>query len=113
MNNFKMMLFNGLMLIVLGLISYFNSPEAERSATALIAPIVGTILVLLSFPTKNGNRTAAHIGVVLTVLVAIALIIPITRSGSPYAIIMCIISFIAVIYYIKGFMTMKREKQNA
>lgn len=110
MNNFKMMLFNGLVLIGLGLISYFNSPAAERSATALIAPIVGIILVFLAFPTKNGNRTAAHIGVVLTVLVAIALIIPISRSGSPYAIAMCVISFIAVIYYIKGFMAMKKAK---
>lgn len=110
MNNFKMMLFNGLVLIGLGFISYFNSPAAERSGTALIAPIIGIILVILAFPTKNGNRTVAHIGVALTALVAIALIIPISRSGSPYAIAMCIVSFIAVAYYIKGFIDMKKAK---
>lgn len=108
MNNFKMMLFNGLVLIGLGLISYYNGPV--KSGTALIAPIAGVLLVILSFPTKNGNRTAAHIGVAITLLVAIALIFPIIRSGSPYAIAMCVISFIASAYYIKGFMDMKKAK---
>jgi hypothetical protein len=109
MNNFKMMLFNGLVLIGLGLISYFNSDV--KSGTALIAPIAGVILVILAFPTKNGNRTAAHIGVVITALVAIALIFPIIRTASPYAIAMCAISFVALIYYIKGFMAMKKAKE--
>jgi hypothetical protein len=108
MNNFKMMLFNGLILIVLGLISYFNSDV--KSGTAMIAPIAGVLLVILAFPTKNGNRTAAHIGVVLTLLIAISLIVPIIRSGSVYAIAMCVISFIAVAYYIKGFIDMKKAK---
>ena len=109
MNNFKMMMFNGLMLIILGLISYYNGPV--KSGTALIAPIAGVLLVILAFPTKNGNRTAAHIGVVITLLIALSLIFPIIRSGSIYAIAMCVISFIAVAFYVKGFMDMKKAKQ--
>ncbi|HRE40194.1 MAG TPA: hypothetical protein PLG90_02590 [Ignavibacteria bacterium] len=107
MNNFKMMLFNALVLIVLGIIVYVNAET--KSPTALIPIIAGAILLILSIPTRNGNKIAAHIGVVLTLLIAIALIMPIRRTGNVYIVAMCIISFIAFVYYVIGFIKRKKE----
>ena len=111
MNNGTVMLFNAIVLLVLGLISYFNSDV--KSGTALIAPAVGLVLLFLSFPVKKENRTAAHIGVVLTFLVAAALIAPVIRSGSPYALAMCIMSFVCFFYYIMSFVKRKKEREAA
>lgn len=109
MNNASVMLFNAIVLLVLGLISYFNSDV--KSGTALIAPAVGLVLLFLSFPVKKDNHIAAHVGVVLTFLVAVALIVPIARSGSPYALAMCIMSFVCFFYYVTNFVKRKKERE--
>ena len=109
MNNGTVMLFNSIVLILLGFISYFDSNV--KSWTALIAPVVGIILFFLSFPTRKEKHVPAHIGVVLTLLVAIALIVPIIRTGSPYAIAMCAMSFVSVIFYVMNFMKRKKERE--
>jgi Ca2+/Na+ antiporter len=110
MNNATVMLFNAIVLIVLGFISYFNSDV--KSGTALIAPAIGIVLLFLSFPVKKDSRVAAHIGVVLTFLVAAALVVPVARTGSPYALAMCIMSFVCFFYYISSFVKRKRERES-
>ncbi len=60
---------NGFILIVAGLFSFFSNPE--RPFTALIAPAVGIILLILSIYVKKANKTVAHIVAGLTLLFAI------------------------------------------
>ncbi len=61
------MIANAIVLIGLGVFGYFIS----GSPTALIAPGIGLILLILSFPVKNENKTAAHIAVAVTLIAAI------------------------------------------
>lgn len=105
------MIINALVLIVLGLAGYFTAEPAGRSMTAFIGPAVGIILLLLSPAVKKGNSTATHIGVVLTIIVAIALA---TRmgGGNPYVIAMGVVSMIAVIVYIMDFIRRKKERES-
>ncbi len=101
------LLINALVLIIVGILSYMTTNV--RSATALIAPAVGIIMLLFVGSVKKGSRSAAHAAVVLTLLITLALIVPIIRTGSIYAIIMMIVSLFAVIYYVMGFINRKKE----
>lgn len=101
------LMINAMVLIIVGILSYMTS--GVKSYTALIAPAVGIILLVFYSHVKNGNRNAAHAAVVLTLLITLALIVPIIRTGSIYAIIMMVVSFIAVIYYVMGFIERKKQ----
>lgn len=67
---------NSILLIVVSGYAFFSSPEP--SVTALIPAIAGLILFSLTPWFKPGNKVAAHIAVLLTFLVLIALIKPLT-----------------------------------
>ncbi len=57
---------NGIILIAVGLFSYFANPE--RPFTALIGPIVGLILLLSYKYIKNSNKVVAHFIAALTLI---------------------------------------------
>lgn len=101
------LLLNALVLIFVGAISYMTI--TVKSPTALIAPAVGIIMLLFVGSVKKGSRSAAHTAVVLTLLIALALIVPVIRTGNIYAIIMMSVSFLAVIYYVIGFIERKKQ----
>jgi len=105
------LLFNGLVLIILGTIGYFMSDV--KSMTAFIGPIIGLILVILSFPTKNNNKVAAHIGVVLTLIAVVAFLIVGIKRSNTYVIVMAISSLLSLIALIAGFMRRKKERETA
>ncbi|CAN5517586.1 hypothetical protein BH10BAC5_BH10BAC5_24280 [soil metagenome] len=101
------LLVNALVLIILGSISYITADV--KSPTALIAPAVGIIMLLFVGSVKRGNMKSAHAAVILTLLIALALIIPVLRTGNIYAVIMMSVSLIAVIYYVTGFINRKKQ----
>ena len=111
MKEHSALLFNGIILIILGTVGYFMS-EA-KSPTAFIGPAIGLILVFLASPVKNNNKTAAHIAVVLTLIAAgVFLFVGIKRSNT-YVIIMAVTSLLSLIMLIMGFIRRKKEREAA
>ncbi len=95
MNIYKIMIINALVLIALGVYGYISS----GSPTALIAPAIGLILLGLSFPVKNENKTAAHIAVGLTLLASIMFFVTGFLRGNMIVVVMAVFTLIAFILY--------------
>jgi choline-glycine betaine transporter len=111
MKEHNALLFNGIILIVLGTAGYFMSDA--KSATAFIGPAIGVILVILSGPVKNNNKTAAHIGAVLTLIAVVAFFIVGLKRNNTYVIIMAVTSLLSMIMLIMGFIRRKKEREAA
>jgi len=99
---------NALVLVLLG--SWAYSSSETPSVTALIPVITGIILLAITPGFKKGNRVLAHVAVVLTFLILIGLIKPLTGAigradgtGIARVIIMIITSLAAMIIFIKSF----------
>lgn len=107
MNIYKIMLANAGVLIVLGLYGYFSS----GSPTALIAPAIGVILIVLAFSVKNENKTSAHIAVGLTLLAAIMFFVTGFMRDNMIIIVMAIFTLFAFILYLMDFMRRKQERE--
>jgi len=108
-------LINAIVLIALGAWGYFGSDHP--SATALIPVGMGVILLVLNFWMRNGNRIVAHIVVVLTLLILIALIKPLSGAigrSDPTAIIrvsiMMLVSVFAMAVFVKSFIGARRKE---
>ena len=67
-------LINSLVLVTMGLWGYLDSDS--RPITALIPVIVGVILLIINSGVKKENKIAAHIAVLLTLLIIIGLVRP-------------------------------------
>ncbi|MCY4561803.1 MAG: hypothetical protein OXC03_05780 [Flavobacteriaceae bacterium] len=67
-------LINALLLLGLSLWGYFDSELP--SLTALIPAVFGAVILLLNSGLRKENRVTAHIVVILTFLIAVALIMP-------------------------------------
>lgn len=107
--NHTILLINAIVLIALGVYGYFSS----GSPTALIAPAIGAVLLGLSFPVKNENRTASHIAVGLTLIASIAFIIIGIRRGNAMVIGMGIFSFLCFDMYVLNFLLRKKKNNSA
>lgn len=108
-------LINSIVLIALGLWSYFGSDTA--SFTALIPVFAGVILLALVKPMKSGNTVVAHIVVTLTFLLLLAFIKPLTGAidresqiGILRVVVMMLSSLFAMIIFIKSFIDARRKK---
>jgi cytochrome b len=108
-------LINAALLIILGLWAYFSSDTP--SFTALIPVIAGVILLLLNSGIKKENKTIAHIAVVITLLVLIGLIKPLTgalgRDDSmavTRVIVMILSTLVALISFIKSFVDARKNR---
>lgn len=104
--NHIIMIINSVVLIALGVYGYFTS----GSPTALIAPAIGLILLILSFPTRKENNTAAHIAVVLTLIASIAFIVIGFRRGNTMVIGMGVLTFVCFDLYVLNFILRKKRK---
>ena len=110
---YKSSLINAVLLILLGIWGYFGS----GSATALIPVIFGLILLILYPRVKKESKIPAHLAVILTLIVAIALFKPLSSSLAREdvgaiirSLVMLLSSVVALIGFIKGFITARKLK---
>ena len=107
MNIYRIMLVNAAVLIALGVYGFIIS----GSPTALIAPGIGVILIILAFPVKNENKTAAHIAVALTLLSTIVFFVTGFLRRNMIVLVMAVFTLLALIIYIMDFMRRKKERE--
>jgi hypothetical protein len=112
---FMASLINAALLIILGGWAYLAS--ANPSATALIPVGFGVLLLAFNRGLKNENKVAAHVAVLLTLLVLIGLIKPLMgamdRSDSlalTRVLIMMFSSLYALVTFIKSFVDVRRKR---
>ena len=110
---YKSSLINAVLLIFLGVWGYFSS----GSATALIPVVFGLILLILYPGVKKEAKIPAHIAVILTLIVTIALFKPLSSSLAREdvgaiirSLIMLTSSIVALLGFIKGFITARKLK---
>ena len=119
----KMNLINALTLILLGLWGYIDVSNYKLATiisfehwTALITVLFGIILLLCNKGIQNSNKAIAHVAVVLTLLVLIALVgkrLPISIDqggvGLFRVLAMSLSSFIAFIAFIRSFIENRKK----
>ena len=110
---YKSSLINSVLLIFLGVWGYFSS----GSSTALIPVVFGLILLILYPGVKKEAKIPAHIAVILTLIVTIALFKPLSASIAREdvgaiirSLVMLISSVVALIDFIKGFIAARKLK---
>ena len=108
-------LINAILLISLSIWGYLSSETP--SITALIPTVFGILLMLLNKGVKNENKVAAHLAVLLTLLVILGLIKPllgsVERKDYPAIIrvnIMLLSSILAMVYFIKSFIETRKKR---
>jgi hypothetical protein len=106
------------LLIVLPLWGYFSSDSP--SMTALIPTYIGVALLLLNKGVKNENKIVAHIAVLLTLVVLIGLIKPLTgaigRSDTAAMIrvfVMILSTIIAIVFFVKSFIDARKKRMES
>ncbi len=116
MKPFQANLVNAAVLIILGLWGYLGSETP--SATALIPVGFGVIFALATPPFKKENKVVAHIIVLLTLLIIIALFMPLRGAlgrGDTIAAarvgIMIATSIVAMVIYIKSFIDARKARE--
>ena len=109
-------LINAVVLIIMGLWGYFSSEDP--SATALIAPAFGGLFLLSTPLMQRDNKIAAHIVVLLTLLLIIALFMPlmgaIGRSDTAAIIrvgIMIASCVFAMVAFIQSFIAVRKARK--
>ena len=107
-------LINSIVLISMGLWGYFESDT--RPITALIPVIFGVILLLINSGVKKENKIAAHVAVLLTLLIIIGLVKPFLGTlgrGNIVGILrvsaMIITSLWAMIIFVQSFISARKS----
>ncbi len=113
MNAYKANLINSATLIVFGLWGYFVS----SSLTALIPVVFGVILLICSKGVKSQNKIIAHIAVLLTLIILLALVgmrlpksIESPGPGLFRVILMISTSVLAMVFFVKSFINARKNK---
>lgn len=117
MKEYQMSMINAVLLILLGLWGYFG--PTTPSATALIPVIAGTVLLLFTNKVKAGNRTIAHFVVMLTLVMLLGLIKPLTGAigrsdhmAVVRVIIMMISCMLAMIWFVLSFISARKARRS-
>lgn len=100
------MIANAVVLIGLGIYGYFVS----GSPTALIAPGIGVILIVLSIPVKKENKTATHVAVGFTLVATIMFAVIGIGRGNLIVLVMAVFSLFALYMYVMDFVRRKKER---
>ena len=116
MKPYQSNLLNAVVLIAMGLWGYLSSDSP--SPTALIPVGFGVIFALATPPFKKDNKIVAHIIVLLTFLLIIALIMPLNgalKRNDTMAIIRVVImlatSIYALVTFIKNFIAVRKARE--
>ena len=112
MKPFQANIVNALVLIGLGLWGYLSS--TDPSPTALIAPISGVLLLAMTPGVRTENKVIAHIAVLLTLLLLVALFMPfMAREGiaKMRVGIMMFSCLIALVVFIKSFIDARKARE--
>lgn len=116
MNTFYFYVINAVTLIVVALVGYLGSETP--SVTALIPVFAGLLLLTFVKGFKSGNKTIAHIVVVITFLTLLALFKPlsgaISRNDSAATIrvlLMILTGIIAMAAFIKSFIDARKNRK--
>lgn len=109
-------LINAVLLIVLPLWGYLSSETPSK--TALIPAGIGIILLAMNPGVKKENKVIAHIAVLLTLLILIALIKPLMGAvgrGDGLAIlrlaVMIISTALAMVFFVKSFIDARKRRE--
>jgi len=109
-------LINAILLIGLSLWGYFSSETP--SITALIPTVIGAALLAMNPGVKKENKVMAHIAVVLTFVILIGLIKPLTgavgRDDNLAVIrvgIMLLSTIVALSAFMKSFIDNRKKRQ--
>ena len=116
----KMNLINALTLVIVGLWGFIdvNTPSLETgiSWTALIPVFFGAVFLLCQKGIKNDSKIIAHISVVLTLLILIALVgkrLPISIENGGIGLfrvaVMSLTSLLAFIIFIRSFIENRKK----
>jgi uncharacterized membrane protein len=104
-----------IVLILMSCWAYFSSDTP--SVTALIPGIFGVIFLALHGLLKKENKVAAHVVVILTLLVFVSLFKPLTgvlerddTMGLIRVLLMMLVSLIALIVYIRSFIAARKAR---
>lgn len=111
MRPYQANLINAIILIALGLWAFLTNMDGSK--TQLIAPAFGLVLLLMSPGVKKENKAVAHIVVVLTLLLFIALFRPfMNATGLPKMRvgIMLFSCLVALAVFIKSFIDARKAK---
>ncbi|HMQ06143.1 MAG TPA: hypothetical protein PKC30_02525 [Saprospiraceae bacterium] len=115
MNAHTASLINASLLILLGSYGYFTSESP--SPTAFIPVVCGVFLLAMYNGIKKENKMIAHIAVLITLLIALALFMPLRRAltiGDQGAIfrvgLMLASSILAMFYFIKSFIDARKNR---
>ncbi len=116
MKAYSVSLINAAILIVLAAWGYLSSDTP--SITALIPATIGVLLILCNNGVKKENKVIAHIAVMLTLVILIGLIKPLTgaigRNDMPAifrVIAMLLSTAIALLYFIKSFRDARKNRE--
>ena len=111
-------LINALTLIGMSAWAYFAS--ATPSMTALIPAGFGIALLLCLPGVKAENKVIAHVAVLLTIVVLLALFMPLKRAvgrGDMMAILrvglMMATTAVAIVFFIKSFRDARKARENS
>ncbi len=112
MDSKKFNLINSIVLIALGLWGYFD----KNSPTALIPVVFGVILMLCQKGVKKENKIVAHIAVLVTLIILVALVgmrlpkdIESGGVGLFRVSVMILTSSLALVSFIKSFIKARRK----
>ena len=118
MKPFQANILNAAVLILMGLWGYLSSESP--SPTALIPVAFGVLFLLATPPFKNDNKIVAHVIVLLTFFLILMLIRPLLGAidkNNQMAIIrvslMIVAGIIAMIFYIRNFIAVRKARQAA
>lgn len=108
-------LLNAVVLIALGLLGYFSSDSP--SPTAFIPVAFGAVLLVCNPGVRNNNKVIAHVAVLLTLILLLALAMPLKGAigrGDGAAIvrvgIMIATTALAMGVFIKSFIDVRKAK---
>ena len=111
-------LINAVALIGLGLWGYFGAAIDDRSATALIPVGFGAVLLAMYPGVSKHNKTIAHIAVGLTLLILLALFMPLKGAigrGDTMASVrvgaMMLTSLFAMVMFVKSFIDARKARE--